>query len=458
MKIDNLDISTLRQAYVEGRLTVREVVRTVYARITAAPRKGVWIALVPEAESLAKAAELDALPSSSKKSLPLFGIPFAIKDNIDLAGLPTTAACPDFAYTPKQSAPVVAKLIAAGAIPIGKTNLDQFATGLVGVRSPYGACENAFDPKYISGGSSSGSAVAVALGQISFSLGTDTAGSGRIPAAFNNLVGLKPTKGILSTRGVVPACRSLDCVSIFALNCEDAASVFEVASGFDPEALYSRKQAEIQRLNSKTFTFGVPRGDQLQAFENPDYPRLFEDAIDRLTKLGGTKVELDFSPFREAAELLYSGPWLAERWVALKDFMEKHPNSLVPVTKTIIAKGANFSAADAFAAQYKLEDCRRRAQFEWDKMDLMLTPTASAHYTIAQVEADPIALNSRLGFYTNYVNLLDCCGLALPAGFDAGKMPFGITLIASAFQDGFLAEIGTRFYREMGGMSSRIHS
>ena len=453
--LKSLDIQTLQRAYETRQVTALEVVRAVYARIAASQRKGVWIQLVPETVSLELAKRLDSLlAGGSSRTLPLFGIPFAIKDNIDLQGLPTTAACPDFAYTPERSATVVEKLIAAGAIPIGKTNLDQFATGLVGVRSPYGACENAFDARYISGGSSSGSAVAVALGQVSFALGTDTAGSGRVPAAFNNVIGLKPTKGLLSTRGVVPACRSLDCVSIFALTCGDTSRVFKIARGFDTDALYSRVEADVplpENVPLKAFTFGVPQTAQLQTFENADYATLFERANARLVELGGKKVEIDFSPFREAAELLYSGPWVAERWVALKDFLIAHPQSMFPVTKTIVSKGANFSAADAFEAQYTLEDCRRRALREWKKMNVLLTPTASALYTIEAVNAEPVALNSRLGYYTNYVNLLDCCALALPAGFDDSSLPFGVTLIAPAYKDGALAELGARYHRIVGG-------
>ena len=450
----SLDIQTLRRNYASRSNTAREVVRAVYARIAASSRRNIWIQLVPEAEALDCAERLDRLRAAgSGRDLPLFGIPFAIKDNIDLAGIPTTAACPEFAYVPEHSAPVVQKLIDAGAIPIGKTNLDQFATGLVGVRSPYGACENAFDAHYISGGSSSGSAVAVALGQVSFSLGTDTAGSGRVPAAFNNLVGLKPTRGVLSTRGVVPACRSLDCVSIFALTCGDAARVFHAARGFDPEALYSREEAEAPTTAAalKSFRFGVPQKTQLQAFDNPDYAALLEQSVARLTALGGEKVEIDFSPFRDAAELLYSGPWVAERWVALKDFMSAHPAAMFPVTEAIISKGASYSAADAFSAQYKLEECRRCASIEWKKMDVLLTPTTSALYLIATVHADPIALNTRLGYYTNYVNLLDCCALALPAGFDSKKLPFGVTLIAPAFKDDVLADLGARYHRHLNG-------
>jgi allophanate hydrolase len=271
---------------------------------------------------------LSALEQQQPDALPLYGIPFAIKDNIDLAGIPTTAGCPDYAYTPDEHAFVVARLIAAGAIPIGKTNLDQFATGLVGTRSPYGAAKNSFDPDYMAGGSSSGSALAVAMGQVSFALGTDTAGSGRVPAAFNNLVGIKPTRGLLSTQGVVPACRSLDCVSIFALDCADARRVFEVAAVYDAEDAYARPQpVAIPAFSATTFRFGVPRADQLQFFGNEEYARLFALAVERLEALGGTRVEIDFEPFLEAARLLYEGPWVTERYVAIEDFLRDHPTA-----------------------------------------------------------------------------------------------------------------------------------
>jgi len=371
----------------------------------------------------------------------LYGVPFAIKDNIDLAGIPTTAACPEYAYTPANSATVVQKLIDAGAIPIGKTNLDQFATGLVGTRSPYGACQNSFNPEYISGGSSAGSAVSVALGMASFSLGTDTAGSGRVPASFNNLVGHKPSCGLLSTNGVVPACRTLDCVSIFALTAEDAAKVLESAQGFDEEDAYSRKavaQVEanaLKTISDKSFIFGVPKPEQLAFFDNAETPALFKQAIQQLESLGGKAVEIDFEPFLETARLLYEGPWVAERYAAIRDFFESKPDAIFPVTRQIIGGATKFSAADTYLSQYKLKALQRKAEKVWNDIDVMVTPTAGTVYTIAQVNADPIRCNSNLGYYTNFMNLLDLSATAVPTGFQQDGMPFGVTICAPAFKD-----------------------
>ncbi len=439
--LDSLDLTRLRAAYLSGNVRPREVVAEVLGRIERRGDDKVWIDRVPRKELEARAAQLEA---QAPAKLPLYGIPFAIKDNIDLAGRPTTAACPDFAYTPTTSAPVVQRLIDAGAIALGKTNLDQFATGLVGTRSPYGAPANAFDPRYVSGGSSSGSAVAVAAGLASFSLGTDTAGSGRVPAAFNNLVGLKPTLGLLSTRGVVPACRSLDCVSIFGLTVGDTQAVLEVAQGFDADDPYSRVAPGAARGFGARFRFGVPRKSELEFFGDREAEKLYAAALVKLEALGGERVELDFGPFFETARLLYEGPWVAERWLVVRELLEKKPEAVHPVTRRVVEKAPTFSAADAFAATYRLQALRRTAAAAWSKVDLIVTPSAPTIYTLAEVEADPITLNSRLGTYTNFVNLLDLAGLAVPAGFRADGLPFGITLLAPAFSDRALAGIGER--------------
>ncbi|HVW85508.1 MAG TPA: amidase family protein, partial [Bryobacteraceae bacterium] len=305
-------------------MTLIDRIHETYRRIRENGERPVWIHVVPESETIARAEALSP-------DLPLYGMTFAIKDNIDLAGAPTTAACPEFAYTPSKSATVVDRLMAAGAIPIGKTNLDQFATGLVGTRSPYGACSSVFDDRYISGGSSSGSAVAVAAGLVTFAFGTDTAGSGRVPASFNNIVGLKPTRGALSTSGVVPACRSLDCVSIFANSAADAARVYRVACAFDPCDPYARRDGQKKAWPARGFRFGVPRAEFLEFFGDDSAPALYREAIARMERLGGTKVELDFSIFRDAATLLYSGPWVAERLAAIREFASNHPDALHPV-------------------------------------------------------------------------------------------------------------------------------
>jgi allophanate hydrolase len=437
-----LSLGQLRAAYLARALRPRDLVATLLERMERRGDDHVWIDRVPRRELEARAAELEA---RSPAGLPLYGIPFAIKDNIDLAGRPTSAACPEFAYTPAASAPVVQRLLDAGAIALGKTNLDQFATGLVGTRSPYGACANTFDARYISGGSSSGSAVAVAAGLASFALGTDTAGSGRVPAAFNNLVGLKPTLGLLSTRGVVPACRSLDCVSIFGLAARDTLAVLEVAQGFDAEDPYSRRApSPPPGAFGERFRFGVPQASGLEFFGDRDAERLFAVACAKLEALGGERVELDFRPYFEAARLLYEGPWVAERWLVVRELMQRKPEALHPVTRRVIEKAAAFSAADAFAAGYRMQALRRQAEAAWQQVALIVTPTAPTIYTIAEVEADPVTLNSRLGTYTNFVNLLDMSGLAVPAGFRPDGLPFGVTLLAPAFHERALCALAER--------------
>jgi allophanate hydrolase len=441
---NTLLISALLDGYRAGRFSPVEVIEGVLSSIAKAPDRHAWITLLSRERVLEYA---QALAARDPATLPLYGVPFALKDNIDLEGVPTTAGCPDYAYTPSKSAFVVSRLIEAGAIPVGKTNLDQFATGLVGTRSPYGACGNSFDPAYISGGSSSGSAVAVATGVVSFSLGTDTAGSGRVPAAFNNIVGLKATCGALSTRGVVPACRSLDCVSIFALTADDAARVYGVAAAFDPEDSYSRAIRSLAGLAGSGFRFGVPRASQLEFFGDAEYARLFTAAIHRLESLGGRRVEIDFEPFLATARLLYEGPWVAERYCAVGAFLERQPDSVFPVTRQIIASGRDATAADAFRAQYRLMELRRAAERVWAEMDVLVTPTAGTIYRIAGVDADPIRLNSNLGYYTNFVNLLDLAALAVPAGFRPDGLPFGVTLVGRAGADAELLVLGDRLHR-----------
>jgi allophanate hydrolase len=446
--IGSLDLATLGAAYASGAATVGAVVETVLARIEAAGDDHVWIARVDPADLRRRAGELDALDRAEAAKLPLFGIPFAVKDNIDVAGMPTTAACPDFAYVPEVSATLVDRLLNAGAVLVGKTNLDQFATGLVGVRSPYGVPRNPFDARYIPGGSSSGSAVAVSAGLVGFSLGTDTAGSGRVPASFNNIVGLKPTRGALSTKGVVPACRSLDCVSIFALTSADAAAVFDVAAGFDAADPYSRTTHEAALPDG--FRFGVPRAADLHFFGDEAAAELYGIAVERLTALGGTPVTIDFTPFRETAELLYSGPWVAERMAAVENFLRESPESLHPITRRIITGADAYSAVDTFRAMYRLEELRRIAGAVWDGIDVLLVPTAGTIYTVDQLEADPVALNTNLGEYTNFTNLLDLSAIAVPNGFGPLGLPLGVTLIAPAFHDRALAALGSRWQAATG--------
>jgi allophanate hydrolase len=439
---DALDLSALGARYRAGSLRPSQTVAGILRRLEQRGDDKVWISRTPAAELETRAAELERRDA---QDLPLYGIPFAVKDNIDVAGQPTTAACPEFSYVAEAHAAVVDALLAAGGLLIGKTNLDQFATGLVGIRSPYGTPVNPFDARYLPGGSSSGSAVAVAAGLVSFSLGTDTAGSGRVPAAFNNIVGLKPTRGLLSTRGVVPACRSLDCVSIFALTAADAATVLRCARGFDPADPFARHETAAARVLPRSFEncrIGVPREDQLEFFGNPDAPALFELMLARLEALGAKPVSVDFEPFLETARLLYEGPWVAERYVAIRAFVERHPEALHPVTREIIGGATRHSAIDAFTAYYRLKVLQRTAAAVWDAIDLMVAPTAGTIYRIDEVEADPVRLNSNLGRYTNFMNLLDLSGIAVPAGFQRDGLPFGVTLIAPAFADEALCALG----------------
>lgn len=442
-----MNMGSLRALYRSGQTKPTDIVAMVYDRIRSAPLAPVWIALVPREAALARARDLERDPLAPAR--PLYGIPFAVKDNIDIAELPTTASCPAFAYSPSRSAAVVDALIDAGAIPIGKTNLDQFATGLVGTRSPYGACSSVFDDRYISGGSSSGSAVAVASGMVTFALGTDTAGSGRVPAAFNNLIGLKPTRGLLSTRGVVPACRTLDCVSILAATAHDAHTVWQAARAFDPDDPFSRTALPGQSATpwlGGSFRFGVPTAEHLEFFGDQQAAALFQKAVGDLQQLGGEPEEIDYAPFWAAAELLYSGPWVAERLAALGAFLGAHPQQMNPVVHEIIAAARGYTAVEAFEAGYRLRGLRRETEAQWERMDVLVLPTAGTIYTHEQVAAEPIRLNTNLGYYTNFVNLLDLAAVAVPAGFRSSGLPFGISLIGQAFRDEALLTLADRFH------------
>ncbi len=447
----DMTIEGLLGDYRAGRRSVREVVAQAIVDIRGEDSRNVWITVLDDAALEPYLARLEGLDPAS---LPLYGVPFAIKDNIDLAGVPTTAGCPDYVYVPERSAFVVQRLIDAGAVPLGKTNLDQFATGLVGARSPYGPCGNAFDPAYVAGGSSSGSAVAVALGQVSFSLGTDTAGSGRVPAAFNNLIGVKPTRGLLSAAGVVPACRTLDTVSVFTLAAADAACILDVAAVLDPDDSYARPERGpslgLATIPVTGFRFGVPAADQLAFFGDRNYEALFHQAVARLESIGGERIEIDFAPFLEAARLLYEGPWVAERYAAIRAFIDHQPDAMFDVTRQIIDGGRAPLAVDAFEAQYRLEDLRRRTERVWDRVDLILTPTAGTIPTIAAVQAAPVRVNSDLGHYTNFMNLLDFSAVAVPAGFRDDGLPFGVTLFAPAFRDRELLPLADRLQRAAG--------
>lgn len=441
----SLDLSTLEAAYAGG-LTPETVLRQIHARLAAIDDPAIFIDLIPLSEVLAHAR---ALPPRDLGKYPLWGIPFAIKDNIDLAGRPTTAACPAFAYVPGEDATLVARLKAVGAIPVGKTNLDQFATGLVGVRSPYGVPRNAFDSDIVPGGSSSGSAIAVAQGLASFSLGTDTAGSGRVPAGLNNLVGLKPSLGALSTRGVVPACRTLDCVSIFALSVGDARKVFDIAAGYDAADPYSRPR--VPNNSAPMRRVGVPRNADRLFFGDTTMQAAFEAAISQFASLNVEMIDIDMSDFFAVAQLLYEGPWVAERRAAIRDFMDKHPDALHPVTRAIINKADSISATDTFVAMYRLVELRRKTEPVWSEIDALMVPTAPLAPTLTDLVADPITPNSRLGTYTNFVNLLDLAALAVPGPFRTDGFPAGVTFIAPRDSDHRLADLGARFFPGIGG-------
>ena len=431
----------LRQRYAAGKLLPSACIEQVLSRIEAAGRPEVWISRVDAGSLLAQARALDSLlrqeGAAVLERMPLFGVPFAIKDNIDAAGMATTAACPAYAYVPERSATVVERLLAAGALLVGKTNLDQFATGLVGTRSPYGAVRNAIDPAYVSGGSSSGSAVAVSLDLVGFSLGTDTAGSGRVPAGLNGIVGLKPTRGLLSTRGVVPACRSLDCVSIFAHTVADAWQVAQCAAGFDADDSHSRTVPMLGVLR-RGYRIAVPAEPEF--YGDAMAEAAFNTTLARLRQTPGCTIgTVDYTPFRDAAQLLYQGPWVAERLAAVGSFFGEQRDAMNPVVAGIVAQGADYDAVATFNGQYRLAALRRQAEQSLAAFDFMLVPTTPTMPTIAAVEADPVRRNSELGYYTNFVNFFDMAALAVPSVPRADGLPAGVTLIGPCGADHRLA-------------------
>ena len=431
-------------AHLGGKSPVATI-RETYARIAAHADPALFLALKPEAEAVAEAEKLAAAGPAGK---PLYGAPFAVKDNIDVAGLPTTAACPAFAYIPQASAFVVQRLVDAGAIVIGKTNLDQFATGLVGVRSPYGIPRNALRADLIPGGSSSGSACAVGAGLVPFSLGTDTAGSGRVPAALNGIVGLKPSLGALSGTGLVPACRTLDTISIFALDVADAFAAFQVASGYDAADPYSRRLPAPTLASPRGVRLGVPEAPEF--FGDAEAEAAFARDVASAAALGYEIVRFDLTPFSDVAKLLYEGPWVAERYAATKPLIETQPEAMHPVTRAIIEGARKFDAVSAFEALYKLAALKRATLAAWGGFDVMLVPTMPRPYTVAEVLADPVRLNSRLGTYTNFVNLLDLSALAVPSGMRGDGLPSSVTLIGAAGADGLIAALGAEIHAASG--------
>ena len=454
--MEPLDLGTLARRYADGSTTPADVVTAVRGMIDQRGSDGIWISLTPLDVLLEAARTVDARRRAGEV-LPLYGVPFAVKDNIDVAGLPTTAACPAFSYVPEISARAVSRLVAAGALMVGKTNMDQFASGLVGVRSPYGVPRNPFDPHYVSGGSSSGSGMAVAIGEVSFALGTDTAGSGRVPAAFTNIVGLTPSQGVISTAGVVPACRSLDCVSVFAGTCEDAAQVAELMRGFDPADPYSRPEADSVRFAPEPappgFRFGIPPASERNFRGDAQAAAAFDDMVGRCTNLGGAPVEIDFRPFREAGAMLYDGPFVAERLEAAGRLLAEQPDALLPPLRAILENAKRHEASAVFAAQLRLRLLRRRIADVWSAIDFLMVPTTPTLPRIVDVERDPLRLNASLGMYTNFVNLLDLAAVAIPSGFRADGLPAGITVVGPWGSDARLAGFATRFHRSI---SARI--
>ena len=440
----DITLAGLRTHYQRGDFTPRELIASLRVRSKQFADRNIWIHELDDSEIEKYLAALD---QRSFADAPLYGIPFAIKDNIDLANIRTTAACEAVAFTPNDHAFVVKNLIDAGAIPLGKTNLDQLATGINGTRSPWGPGKNSFDPEYISGGSSSGSALAVALGLATFSLGTDTAGSGRIPAAFNNIVGWKPSRGLLSSRGMLPACRTLDCITLFALSASDINALAPFAVRYDEKDAYSRHNPAYNSSNNgaagnafgapakKSFEFGVPRADQLEFYGDARYQAAFAKSIELLERIGGKKREIDFSHFLDAARLLYEGPWIAERYHGIRELIDNNPSALLPVIQTIIGSGRDKSAVAAFDAMYKMQEFRRSIEPLIESLEFIATPTAGTHFTIEQMLAEPILRNSELGYYTNFMNLLDLAAVAVPTQILDNGMPFGITLFSDRFTD-----------------------
>lgn len=435
----SLDLTTLTRLYQTGTLLPEEFLQGLLARVAAYADPAVWTLRLPE-DAIREQAQLVAQRRDAGEYLPLYGVPFAVKDNIDVAGYATTAGCPAFSYVAEETAPVVARLQHAGAILVGKTNLDQFATGLAGDRSPYGACRNPFDAAFISGGSSSGSGVAVAAGLVSFALGTDTAGSGRVPAACNNIVGLKPTPGRLDTAGVVPACRSLDCISVLALTAQDAMQVMAVAN--------TRGTIVPRSPQRCGFTFAVPRDEDLEFFCDEGQARLFAQSVDRLGQIGGQRRTVDFRPFRQVASFLYEGPWVAERLAGLNGFMAAHGAEMHPVTRETLESGARYSAVDFFRALATLNHLRPTCQAVFDDAEVLVVPSIPALPTLAAVQADSSGWSNRLGHYTNFVNLLGWAALAVPSGFTPRGLPGGITLIGPADSESRLTALGMAWQRK----------
>jgi allophanate hydrolase len=452
----SLEIPSLTSAYASKSLTPTELVENLYSRIQEYSKvdPAVFITLFSKEDVLARAAELEAKYANTVPP-PLYGIPITVKDSIDIAGIPTTAACPAYAYIPEKNATTITQLLDLGVIILGKVNLDQLATGLVGSRSPYGAPSSVFNKDYVSGGSSSGSAVSVAAGLCTFSLATDTAGSGRVPPSFNNIVGYKPTRGCLSTVGVVPACKSFDCIAFEALTVADARKVWDLLNVPDPEEHAGKlwrgqfKPAHMIYAANPEFRFIIPPEEHL-SLVTPAYRSLYFKAIDIVKSLGGIQVTADYSPFAEAGKLLYEGSFVAARVAGVgRDWLDAHADELLPSTREIYVNATKFSAVDAFNDLDLLAKCSLSARREFEKFDILLVPATPMHPTKAEIAADPIAINHKLGKFTHFGNLLDLCGITVPAGFDNG-MPFGVTFLGGSMSDGLILEVARMFEEKTG--------
>lgn len=440
-------VRRLRKEYKKGKTTPKEVIRRVFNRI-ATDDTNAWIAKRPQDEVLDDAG---ALGSSSIDDKPLYGIPFGIKDNIDFGGLPTSAGCPAYAFQPEKSATVVQKLIDAGGLLIGKTNMDQFATGLVGTRSPYGMCRNVFNTEFISGGSSSGSGVAVANQHVSFALGTDTAGSGRIPAALNGIVGLKPTRGVLSNSGVVPGCESLSCISILAHTVDDVRYIGRIAAGYDKNDSYSRPSSDLlsgKSIDTVEAPIGIPESDGLKFYNNNEAKSLYNETVSEIRDTFDAIHKIDFSIFKEASNLLYNGPWVAERLTNVGEFIKNHPDDIDPTVRGIIRDGEMYSASDAFSAFHRLEELRRQANEIFKKIDALVVPTIGTIYTVQDEQLHPLEINSELGYYTNFVNLLDLAAVSVPTGHFESGPAFSVSVIGNTFKDFQLTKISKSILNE----------
>lgn len=451
----SLDITTLHEGYRSGTLTPSHVIEEVYRRIEARGEDHVWLSLVPQRVAVEQARALEARspPRTGPDEHPLYGLPFSVKDNIHVAGMTTSAACPAFTHVADVTASAVERAIAAGAILIGKTNMDQFATGLVGIRCPTGYCRNLFDPAYIPGGSSSGAGVCVGAGLVSFAYGSDTGGSGRVPAALSNVVGFKPTPGVISVAGFVYANRSIDVCPILALTVDDAYRVFEVVRGFDPADDYSRPEAgdyDVSPRNYAAFRFGVPSAEHLNFFGDPEQAAAYRASLERLAAMGGAQVEIDFAPFIELGRMLFSSPALAERLVDLEPFLEGHMDDLHPTTRTVLSSALRFTAADAYREQYRMQRLKRAVHAQMAHCDFLALPTTGTIYRIAEVEADPVRLNANNGYYTYFANLAHLCAISVPASFRPDGLPFSICLVAPPLQEGALRGIARRFHASSG--------